>query len=108
MTGKREQGRGKREQGTGNREQGTGNREQVTGDREQGTGNREEGTGNREEGIGKREQGRGNREQVFSDFTFLYRVWFFDANLLILVIFLINNLMKKNVEMFHGTSLQGF
>jgi hypothetical protein len=50
----------------------------------------------------------GKRQEVFSDFTFLYTVWFFDADLLILVIFLINNLMKKNVEMFHGTSLQVF
>ena len=65
-------------------------------------------TGKREQVTGKREQVTGDREEVFSDFTFLYRVWFFDANLLVLVIFFINNLVKKNVEMFHGTSLQGF
>ncbi|MFN9403440.1 MAG: hypothetical protein ACK579_00695 [Dolichospermum sp.] len=66
----------------------------------------------REQGTGNRGQGRGFAvsvsRTVFSDITFLYRVWFFDANLLMLVIFVINNLVEKNVEMFHGTSLQVF
>ncbi|KHG39954.1 hypothetical protein OA07_20535, partial [Aphanizomenon flos-aquae 2012/KM1/D3] len=46
-------------------------------------GKRQEARGKRQEARGKRQEARGKSKEVFSDFTFLYTVWFYCVHLLI-------------------------
>ncbi|QSV69360.1 MAG: hypothetical protein HEQ20_07865 [Aphanizomenon flos-aquae KM1D3_PB] len=45
-------------------------------------GKRQEARGKRQEARGKRQEARGKSKEVFSDFTFLYTVWFYCVHLL--------------------------
>jgi hypothetical protein len=66
----------------GNREQGTGNRQGARGKRQEARGKGQEARGKRQEARGKRQGARDKSKEVFRDFTFLYRVWFFSVHLL--------------------------
>ncbi|MTJ33377.1 CsbD family protein [Dolichospermum sp. UHCC 0260] len=50
--------------------------------RQEARGKRQEARGKRQEARGKRQEARGKSKEVFSDFTFLYTVWFYCVHLL--------------------------
>jgi len=49
----------------------------ARGNRQQATGNRQEARVKRQQATGNRQQATGKSKEVFSDFTFLYTVWFY-------------------------------